>query len=376
MKLFKHDKLRVVILSMTKYGGAVHYASQLANALSQICDVTVVAPVETRRYFHRTGFIACPTLASHRVPSLSAYRQVYQMIKNLSPDIIHDPTGPQYCWTTPLNFLLSHKFPLVVTIHVIRPQTGMSLPRRWLHSLIVRINNSISNMVVVTGQHLVKDIVAKGATPAKVKVIPHGCISLNRQVDYEDENPIPTVLFFGALRFNKGIDRLINIANLVASSIPNVKFLVAGSLQSLKQLDETGKRRILSALETMRNSPLFHLDVRYIPDEDVPKLFRYAWVVVLPYRDASQSGIIGLAYNFSRPVVATNVGALSEIVDNGVTGFVVDPESDEGIAEALVKILQDENLRLQMGRAGRKKANGELSWNAIAAQTVAAYRSI
>jgi len=371
-----NNRLRVVILSMTQHGGSVHYASQLSNALSRVCNVSVIGPLKARKYFDKVDFLECPLLANQRMPSLTAYRRVYKLIKKLSPDIVHDPTGPQYCWTTPLNILLSRKFPLLVTIHVIKPQTGMSLTRRWLHSLIVRTNAIISNTIIVTGQHLVKDIVSEGTIPAKVKVIPHGCISLNIERDYEAENHVPTVLFFGALRYNKGVDRLVNIASLVASSIPNVRFLVAGSTDSLGQLNQETKKRVLNAIEVMRNSHLFHLDDRYIIDGDVPKLFGSAWVVVLPYRDASQSGIVGLSYNFSRPVVATEVGALPEIIDNRVTGFVVNPSSDDEIAESLVSLLRDGNLRRQMGHAGYMKAKNELSWDAVAALTVATYYNI
>lgn len=373
--MFNYKKLRVVILSMTQSGGAVHHTSLLAAALSRICDVSVVAPEKAKKYFDAIDFRECPLLANHRVPSLPAYRRAYQTIKKLSPDIVHDPTGPQYCWATPLNLLLGHKFPLVVTIHVIKPQIGMSLTHRWLHSSVVRANTTVAKMVIVTGQRLVKDIVARGAKLSKVKVIPHGCISLGIRENYEDKNPIPTVLFFGSLRFDKGVDRVVKIANLVAQDIPNVKFLIAGSLPSRK-LGRNSKIRLFTALEIMSNSALFDLENRWIPDEEVRKLFRRAWVVVLPYRDASQSGIVGLAYNFSRPVVATNVGALSEIVDNGVTGFVVEPDSDEAIAEALVKLLRDEDLRLQMGHAAYKKASQELSWESIAAKTLAAYETI
>jgi glycosyltransferase involved in cell wall biosynthesis len=79
------------------------------------------------------------------------------------------------------------------------------------------------------------------------------------------------------------------------------------------------------------------LKTDYLPNNEVGKYFSASDVVVLPYRSATQSGIIQIAYNFDKPVIATNVGGLAEVVKNGETGFIVEPNNPKKIAEAVIK---------------------------------------
>ena len=79
---------------------------------------------------------------------------------------------------------------------------------------------------------------------------------------------------------------------------------------------------------------------RDTPDYMVSMLFRKAKIIILPYLAASLSGVIGLAYSHSRPVIVTNVGGLSEYVDNGKTGFIVSPRSSEALADKIIKLLK------------------------------------
>ena len=106
----------------------------------------------------------------------------------------------------------------------------------------------------------------------------------------------------------------------------------------------------------------------------VPELFEKASIVVLPYIDASQSGVVPLAYSFQKPVVVTDVGSLPEVVDNGKTGYVVPPKDSKKLAEAIIDLLKDEAKRHEMGKNAFQKAHEELSWNSIAPQTVAIYK--
>ena len=93
----------------------------------------------------------------------------------------------------------------------------------------------------------------------------------------------------------------------------------------------------------------------YIEDDMVAELFQRASVVVLPYVEGSQSGIIPIAYSFHKPVVVTDVGSISEVVDNGITGFIIPPKDSESIAKAVSTILNNNELRKQMGENSYKK---------------------
>ena len=115
---------------------------------------------------------------------------------------------------------------------------------------------------------------------------------------------------------------------------------------------------------------------RFIDDAEVPALFARARLVVLPYIEGTQTGVIPIAYAFRKPVVVTDVGAIPEVVEEGRTGYIVPPRDPGALAGAILKILQNEPLRTTMGTAAYEKMTRELSWGPISDRTIAAYREV
>jgi len=111
----------------------------------------------------------------------------------------------------------------------------------------------------------------------------------------------------------------------------------------------------------------------YISEERAAEYFQRASVVVLPYIEASQSGVIPMAYSAGKPVVATTVGGLPEMVDDGYTGYLVSPGRSTA-AEALTRLLLDKPLCRQMGMNGKRKIEAECSPSLIAEKTMEVYR--
>jgi starch synthase len=95
--------------------------------------------------------------------------------------------------------------------------------------------------------------------------------------------------------------------------------------------------------------------------------------VVCPYTEASQSGVVPIAYAFKKPVIVTRVGCLPDYVEDGGTGLIVDPGDSRPLAFAIIKLLGDPGLRKQMGEKGWRKMVAELSWEQIAQTTVKTY---
>ena len=112
----------------------------------------------------------------------------------------------------------------------------------------------------------------------------------------------------------------------------------------------------------------------YISFDKRDELFQRSSVVALPYIDASQSAIIPIAYMFSKPVVATRVGGLPELVDHGITGCLIPPRDERALADALIHLLEDKKLRHQMGKNAKQKVNTDLSPNVVACQTFSVYQ--
>jgi glycosyltransferase involved in cell wall biosynthesis len=176
----------------------------------------------------------------------------------------------------------------------------------------------------------------------------------------EEEN---LILFFGRIWAYKGLEYLIRALPRISESVPDARILIAGTG------DDFSPYRAL-----MHDPSRFIIHNRWIPDEERAELFQSAAVVVLPYIDATQSGVIPIAYAFSKPVVATTTGGLPDLVDHGTTGLLVPPREVEALADAIVQILTDDALRRRMGEAGNRKLKAECAPNIVAAATADVYR--
>src|SRR5437763_16035113 len=155
----------------------------------------------------------------------------------------------------------------------------------------------------------------------------------------EDEN---LILFFGRIWEYKGLEYLIRAEPLISAKVPNARFLIAGEGEDFARY-----RRM------MIHPDRFVVHNEYIPDDRAADYFRRATVVVLPYIEASQSGVIPMAYSAGKPVVATTVGGLPEMVENGRTGCLVAPRDSVQLAEAVTKLLLNPALRHRMGANGK-----------------------
>jgi glycosyltransferase involved in cell wall biosynthesis len=144
----------------------------------------------------------------------------------------------------------------------------------------------------------------------------------------------PLLLFCGFVRPYKGLDVLLDALPAVLERRP-AHLLVAGEFwrgaeEYRRQIERLGLDEAVTILDT------------YVPNEDLSGLIRQAQVVVLPYRDATQSAVVQLAFGLGRPVITTNVGGLAEAVIDGQTGLIVPPEDPPALAAAIVRFFAEE----------------------------------
>ena len=143
------------------------------------------------------------------------------------------------------------------------------------------------------------------------------------------------ILFFGLIREYKGLDLLINAIALSKNKIKDLKVLVVG--ENYESLEKYHK---IIRTHNMKDSFIFINS--FVDKDDIKKYFLSSELVVLPYKSASQSGVLSLAYNFNRPVLITDVGGLSDYVSDKKSGFIVEP-NPEHISKK-INIFFDENL--------------------------------
>jgi glycosyltransferase involved in cell wall biosynthesis len=140
------------------------------------------------------------------------------------------------------------------------------------------------------------------------------------------------LLFFGYVRKYKGLDIIIEAFPKILSTNPKAKLLIVGEFYD----DPKEYFELIKKLKIEEQAKVIN---QFVPNEDVAKYYQAADVVILPYRSATQSGILNVAYGFYKPVIVTDVGGLAEFVDEGKTGFVVKPNSPATIAEGVNKFL-------------------------------------
>jgi len=187
----------------------------------------------------------------------------------------------------------------------------------------------------------VKQDLEKLITNAKAKVIPLPVFSIfGNGIPKKDAREIlklkneKIILFFGFIRDYKGLDTLIEALSIVRQKM-NIILIVAGEFYSDRQKYITLIDRL-----NLQNSIILKSD--FIPTTEVKYYFSAADVVVLPYKSATQSGIVQVAVNFAKPVIATDVGGISEVIADNETGFIVEKENPKLLAEAIIKFYEQQ----------------------------------
>jgi len=161
------------------------------------------------------------------------------------------------------------------------------------------------------------------------------------------------ILFFGYVRKYKGLDLLVQAMPEILTSV-KIKLMIVGEFYA----DEAGFRKMIED-RGVADQVLIHSG--FVPDEQVNKYFSAADVVVLPYKSATQSGIVQLSYHFNKPCIVTDVGGLAEVVVDGKTGYVVRPNDPGAIARAVVQFYaEDREFRFSENVKAEKQ---KYSWD-------------
>jgi glycosyltransferase involved in cell wall biosynthesis len=214
-----------------------------------------------------------------------------------------------------------------------------------------------------------------GAPRSRTRVI-YGGVDADRHRP-DAATPRRGVLFVGRVTPHKGIDRLIRALPTGAS------LTIAGSAGHDPRPPERDYPALLRRLARDR-------DVRFlgpVPDPALPALLRGAAVLALPSvhrtcfgRHVAVAELLGLvaleAMASATPVVASRIGGLPEVVEDGVTGFLVEPGDVEALGARLSQLLDDRALAARMGRAGRERVLERFTWQACAQRCLAAYAEL
>ncbi|MFL5906455.1 MAG: glycosyltransferase family 4 protein [Solirubrobacterales bacterium] len=294
--------------------------------------------------------------AAAHLPDMRRYRRVAE-----TADLVH------YQWLPVPSLdsrLLPPKRPRVYTMHWRLPEAGTRIARS-LERLLGEMD-----AVVVHSEHGARRLQADfGVAPERLRVIPHGAFDyLTRQ---PQETPLPeelertsapVILFFGLIRPYKGIDVLLEAFRRLEGAelwIVGMPRMPMGELHALADR-APGTVRFVE---------------RFVTDPEIPAFMRRADLVVLPYRNIEQSGVLYSALAFGRPLVLSDVGGFPEIAERGAARLA--PAGDpDALAELLEELLGDRAAREALGTAAAAAAAGDYSWDRAAEATMALYREL
>jgi glycosyltransferase involved in cell wall biosynthesis len=279
--------------------------------------------------------------------------------RRAAADVIH------YQWLTVSAtdaWLLPGGRPRVMTAHYVLPPR----PTRRQLAAARRVYRRM-DAVVAHSEHGAGRLRDEVGLPAdRVRAIPHGAFDYLTRLP--DEKPLPeelqgseapVILFFGLLRPYKGLDTLLAAFRWVRDA----ELWIVGNprmdVEPLRRLAAEAPGRVRTV-------------TRFVDDAEIPAIFHRADVVVLPYRDAEQSGVLYAGLAFGKPLVLSAVGGFPEVAATGAARLVP-PEDPAALAASLDELVGDESARDELAEAARAAAVGPYSWDEAARQTLALY---
>ncbi|MBL8842582.1 MAG: glycosyltransferase family 4 protein [Planctomycetes bacterium] len=366
MGVERSEPLRVALLEPAGRGGIHHYTRALADALAGAGAAVTLFTARDHEFAARDAatpprFAIAPLFARRR----TSPRALIAALRAARPDLLHLQTG-----THPLLHLAllwaakrATGAPAIVTAHDLRPKNSGrfgDLAAGWLQRA--------ADLLIVHGESLRAELLARRPRlAARTCVVPHGEYgSLVAPQDAVPPPARPTLLFFGYLHPEKGLEDLLEALPALLHAVPSTRLVIAGAAeQPVAPLQQrAAELRVADAIDWR---------IGYVAADAVAPLFAGATGVVLPYREASQSGVLFLAGAHARPLVATRVGALPEAIEHGRTGWLVPPRDPAALGKALSELLSDLLRAEKMGKEHALRCRTEGAWPAIAERTLALY---
>ncbi len=346
----------------------VKYTAGLARGLADIgCEVILLTRDHDFEFGGRRGAMrsfvaeALDGTVKHvelggRVRDPTRLRDVIRLrrtCRRWTPDVIHI----QDSLTNDMRLAIASGFPwrkYAVTVHDPTPHLGEPQLDIWTRVVRRRLLRG-ADLVFAHAAVLAEELQADGLAHGPIEVVPHGF----GEVVVAPLPERPSLLFFGRVMPYKGVDTLLDAMPLVWERLPEVTLVVAGFCSEELRHEALADSRVM-------------LRDEHVPEEALPALFGGATCVVLPYREATQSGVGAETRRHGRAIVATAVGGLPEIV-TPASGRLVPPDDPPALAEAIVEVVGTPGLAAGMGR-NAAAATDDAGWRSVAEKTVEAYR--
>ena len=357
-------KPNILLWHWGRRGGGPRYTLELARALIEAGKVNVHLSLSRQSEifdeFSALSTSSCHVDTYHDLPSAMLHtlrlplirRRFWRYVATQKIDLIVGTMS--HVWNVPMLAARRNKTPYLMVLHDALPHHGDDVLLR--HALL-KHEIACSDGVVALTEHVRSLLCQNNSYPRdRTWVVPHGVFPYATTTNLQKSANGLRLLFFGRIMPYKGLDLLLDAFALLRKENRAVELTICGSGDLAPYAAQ------LRALDGII------LDHRWIEENEIGSIFSQADVVVLPYREASQSGVIATAYAVGVPVVVTPIGGLVEQVTHEQTGLICTATTAEAIADALRRMMDNLALRAHCAKGARNEAETALSWMTIAHQ--------
>lgn len=339
--------MRIALLALGRRGAPPRYAFMMARALARYADVLCIVAADAENFDCWQAEAAAngrfrisihPTYGSKTQFALRTlqprrYARIADEIRRFRPHAVYSP----FChyWEKAIYSRLK-EFPAVGTVHDVMLHHGED---SFFERIVDKIckKRDFDRYVVLTEAGR-QGLTHQGISPDRIAIVPHAAFSSTSAARPVGE-PCGRILFFGRIVDYKGLSVLLGAMPAIHSALPGLRLVIAGDGDYSPYIDSI-----------RRQSDYIELHDGWIAPAEIDEYFLGADMVVLPYIEASQSGIIPMAQSLGRPVVATNIGGLPEQVRQGVTGVLVPPSDPGALARAVIDMYSTPGRLAEMSR--------------------------
>lgn len=306
----------------------------------------------------------------------SAARKLAKIIRNENIKLVH-AQGYKAAFIAGLAAKKAKTPVTIVTLHDFVFNEGSGKMKHLYFDIAEHFMPAMVDKIITVSKSLRKRVLEKGKIEgskvivinAGVRPLPGGAIASRRILNVKDmlalNTAAPLIVTVGSLHSQKGIKYLLTAATHVLREFPNAQFLIVGDGPQKHELDIVAEKSGIHKRVTFTGWR-----------DDARDIMAAADIIVLP------SMIEGMPYSIleamaaGKPVVSTLTGGIPEVLIDRETGFLVPPKKPMAIAKAIIYLLQNRDIAVQMGMAGKRRSEELFDLKRTIKETVAAYTDL
>ena len=372
-------KIRVVMLGPyleehRKHSSIAIHTDLLAKHLSEIEDIELhVITIGNEEGRFKEGDIDVHVvkksiLYPFCIPGL-VWRLRHEIIE-INPDVVHAVVSGTFYSTVVT--LVQKKYPTLLSVRgIISKEAKFKKGILRILDMLIEIPNDMYVLskvpsIIVCSPQMNEMVGMK--TSSKIYVIPNGIdFDEIQKIEVEDRLKHPAILLMGTYSIKKGIDILLNTIPIIRKEIPNLYVYIAGKSGS----NDDNLKQLAKELNIEENVNF----LGFVSGEEKYAYYKSADIYVHPSRYEPFGVVLLEAMACGKPIVASRVGGIPFVVEDGKTGLLFKSENVEELAEKVMLLLRNKELRVKMGKAGRVRAK-LFTWERSAEMTVEVYKEV